>query len=128
VVTAMMVLPSISDSVVDGVDSTTHDSVPQVEALSLGKGKLKELTVLDEANAQLKMPAPQAKDAPKFKGTNIIDFLDDVEHCVDMAGILYNALPAIALCYCARKVKNIVERASVWEKDDWSKVWAYLID
>ncbi|KAG6843300.1 hypothetical protein H0H87_006026, partial [Tephrocybe sp. NHM501043] len=63
----MMVLPSISDSVINGVNSTTHDSVPQIEALSLGKGKSKELTILDKANAQLKMPAPQAKDAPEFK-------------------------------------------------------------
>ncbi|KAG6805037.1 hypothetical protein H0H92_001039, partial [Tricholoma furcatifolium] len=62
-----MVSPAVSDGVVDGVDSTTHDSVPQVEASSSGKGKARELTVIDEANARLKMPAPRAKDAPEFK-------------------------------------------------------------
>ncbi|KAG6854138.1 hypothetical protein H0H87_008048, partial [Tephrocybe sp. NHM501043] len=117
-----MVLPGASDSVVDGVDFTVHDSTPQVEASGLGKSKLREVTVLDEANARLKMPAPRLKDAPEFKGTNVTDFLDDVERCADTAGLQYSALPSIALCYCARKVRNVVERASVWEEDDWAKV------
>ncbi|KAG6807028.1 hypothetical protein H0H92_009109, partial [Tricholoma furcatifolium] len=108
-----MVLPGASDGLVDGAESAATQT-PAETSTSAGKGKSRDVTVLDEANARLKMPAPRAKDAPEFKGTNVIDFLDDVERCADTAGLSYNALPSIALRYCTRKVRNVVERAAVW--------------
>ena len=73
------------------------------------------------------MPTPGSLHAPLFKGEHVNDFLDSLEVFADSAQVNHNDLPAYVLRYCSRRVRYVIESASVWSQHDWAAARTYLI-
>jgi len=73
------------------------------------------------------MPNPGSPHAPVFKGERVTDFLDSLEVFANSAQIDLNDLPAYVLRYCSRRVKYVIESASIWSQHDWAAARTYLI-
>lgn len=73
------------------------------------------------------MPIPGTLDTPLFKGKYVTNFLDTLKVFTSSSQVLFDNLPSYILCYCHRRVHDIVEFTPLWTQNDWPTVRAYLI-
>ncbi|OBZ70422.1 hypothetical protein A0H81_10025 [Grifola frondosa] len=64
-------------------------------------------------------PRPNHHNAPKFKGVDIEEFLEDFESLAAHAGIQDTELPKKLVRYCSKAVREVIEHLPQFNAADW---------
>ncbi|KAF9504628.1 hypothetical protein BS47DRAFT_1490134 [Hydnum rufescens UP504] len=76
----------------------------------------------------VRMPGPQSKDAPRFRGKRILHFLAEYEFCATTAGL--NSIQTIQQIthYCNTKSEQFIESLDEYYGDNWESFKARLLE
>lgn len=74
------------------------------------------------------MPVPGTRNAPKFKGKKVSEFLDTLEALGDAAGIDADDLPFYVYRYCSSKVQNVIRNDRQFKAHNWDAARRHLVD
>lgn len=78
------------------------------------------------------MPRPSDRDAPRFRGKNITDFLDDFENCAARSGIATteydDKLPSMVVKYCGSSVAKEIRHWRELKAKDWAALKKKFIE
>jgi hypothetical protein len=74
------------------------------------------------------MPRPDSKRAPHFEGSEINEFLEEMESCAKAAGLEDTELPKLIPRYCSKKIKSRIKQFPEVKGTDWAKLKTSLIE
>jgi hypothetical protein len=74
------------------------------------------------------MPRPDSKQAPHFEGSEINEFLEEMESCTKAAGLKDTELPKLIPRYCSKKIKSHIKQFPEVKGTDWAKLKTSLIE
>ncbi|KAI9063703.1 hypothetical protein FKP32DRAFT_1603559 [Trametes sanguinea] len=73
------------------------------------------------------MPDPKDRKAPRFKGKDVQDFIQSLEHLGRACGLAMWELPRYVLRYCSQDVRDVLANESVFTGTDWTAAKARLV-
>jgi hypothetical protein len=79
-------------------------------------------------STKVPMPNPRSSTAPRFTGSRVVDFCNDLEIHAANAGIADADIPSHVLRYCSTKVKVVIEHCDELSNRDWTACRDFLID
>jgi Aspartyl protease len=79
-------------------------------------------------STKVPMPTPRSSKAPRFNGTRVVEFCDDLEMHASNAGLPDADIPSYVSRYCSSKVKQVIEHCDELAGNDWTVCRTFLID
>ncbi|KAI0666176.1 hypothetical protein C8Q78DRAFT_934746, partial [Trametes maxima] len=73
------------------------------------------------------MPDPKDRKAPLFKGKDVFDFVQSLEHLARACGMEFSELPGYVLRYCSQNVRDVLVNENVLAGHDWLAAKSRLI-
>ncbi|KAI0323387.1 hypothetical protein GY45DRAFT_1406736 [Cubamyces sp. BRFM 1775] len=73
------------------------------------------------------MPDPKDKKAPRFRGRDVLEFVQTLEHQAKACGVETAELPSYVLRYCSSDVKSVLVDEQVFSGRDWEGAKEHLI-
>ncbi|KAF9506606.1 hypothetical protein BS47DRAFT_1367234 [Hydnum rufescens UP504] len=74
------------------------------------------------------MPGPHSRDAPRFKGKWILQFLVEYELCATVAGLSSTQTIQQITCYCDTRSERFIKSLDEYYKDNWDLFKSRLLE
>ena len=73
-------------------------------------------------NMPVKMPSPRLKTAPRFKGKNLSEFINEFKINTKAAMLIESEMAKLILSYLSTKVKRMVEDLPEFKEGNWKNI------